>query len=718
MSISSTIIQIVQDFTNTLTDRTITLDSNRSIQNAPIEIVESLPKLDEDRFQYCEELGKGGMGVVVAAEDTILHREVAIKSLLKKLNPNSVDWKHFYREAQITSQLSHPSIVPVYSFEFTADHQPSLIMKKIKGITLTRFIKECQASQETPHCKEYRRGLLNRIELLIKICDAMHYAHSKGVIHRDIKPDNIMVGDFEDIYVMDWGVACVMNEDLQHLNSTIEIADLGIKTKNGTVVGTLSYMPPEQARGQLNELTYAADQFTIGMILFELLTFKRARKAKTTAEYLERARIGEWNEEHFQEHTKNLDPRLKAIIRKATATDPLDRYPSMQYLAQDLRRFSHNQSVLAYPERFYVRLWRFFTLHPLVLANIISILLIIATTITIFSLRHSLMMEKKLEEDLKISSQMFNILSLDAEMLQDEFVSIEERVEILGSIIETKSRNQHENQDCLLYSALENTSHKIHHPSYGDNWITVEEPVCFFSASKQSATIGLPLANAIQPDIMNAFAGTTDISDVQKYMTEGKTHQILWAYVGFADGTLLNYPGISQFGEAYDPRKRPWYITGKEYTHVTCGEPYPDASGIGYLLPCNRSLRDINDDVFGVVGLDFSLDRVITILENSNFPKIKNRYILNRKGEILFSDADKGQDIERLKKSDHNKAKDKKMFFQPAVLTDIKNEKHHGLIEDDNSIFVFSKLHYVPWTMVYEIDPSIWDCDDCFTTSK
>ena len=151
------------------------------------------------------------MGAVYEAYDTILHRHV-LKALHEDVPKTSSLWKRFYREAQITAQLAHPSLVPVYSIEFNEQHQPLLIMKRIQGVTLETYLAGCRQYKKVKPPLMYR--LEQRLEILIKICDAMHYSHSKGVIHRDLKPENIMVGAFEDVCVMDWGVAAPIGKQV------------------------------------------------------------------------------------------------------------------------------------------------------------------------------------------------------------------------------------------------------------------------------------------------------------------------------------------------------------------------------------------------------------------------------------------------------------------------------------------------------------------------
>ena len=168
--------------------------------------------------------------------------------------------------------------MPVYSIEFTDEQQPLMIMKRIQGITLEDYIEDCKECEVTPLPRVYQ--LEQRLEILIKICDAMHYAHVKGVIHRDLKPDNVMVGSFQEVYVMDWGVATPLQDSLKLdkyedvlRDASLDVEDLGLRTINGQVVGTPRYMSQASQAGGVG-WTWA-DQYAVGLLLYEMVRLKK-----------------------------------------------------------------------------------------------------------------------------------------------------------------------------------------------------------------------------------------------------------------------------------------------------------------------------------------------------------------------------------------------------------------------------------------------------------
>ena len=148
------------------------------------------------------QVGSGGNGEVFAARDGMLNREVAVKVLSSEAD---VGLARFVREAQVTAQLSHPNVIPVYGLEETDQGSPALTMKLIRGITFAEYIKQCSSVLGSLDYDHERHGQSGRIEHFLRVCDAISYSHSRGVIHRDLKPDNLMIGAYGEVYVMDWG---------------------------------------------------------------------------------------------------------------------------------------------------------------------------------------------------------------------------------------------------------------------------------------------------------------------------------------------------------------------------------------------------------------------------------------------------------------------------------------------------------------------------------
>jgi serine/threonine protein kinase len=310
------------------------------------------PDLAGTRYRLLERVARGGMGVVYAAEDEKLERRVA----LKVLDVPGMDGdlaNRLMREARVLARLEHPGIVPVHDVGTLADGRVFYTMKFVEGQRLDKFIEGVQSMQD-------------RLRVFLRICEAVAFAHARGVLHRDLKPANVMVGSFGEVLVMDWGLAKILRSDVQNVadpDATVlerpkqpseesDSTKSSVVTGHGTVMGTPGYMSPEQARGEVEVLDARSDIFSLGALLRFTLT------QKTPAGFAPR-----------------LDRSLEAICAKATAERRESRYSAVQELGQDVSRYldglavgAHRESIFDKLARFYRR-YRFFIL--LILAYLV-----------------------------------------------------------------------------------------------------------------------------------------------------------------------------------------------------------------------------------------------------------------------------------------------------------------------------------------------------------
>ena len=224
------------------------------------------------RFELNGEVGRGGMGEVHSCSDIHLSREVVVKILHQKYLKRSDVMTRFREEIRITGQLEHPGVVPIYEAGTMPDGRPFFVMQRVWGLTLRQIL------DERPNSAEGRTRLLKVFE---QICQTVAYAHTQRVIHRDLNPSNVMVGSFGQVKVMDWGLAKSLDEDNRtdpvpnreepETGEPVETANT-IHTQFGSVMGTLAYMPPEQAKGDIQQLDERCDVFGLGAILCEILT--------------------------------------------------------------------------------------------------------------------------------------------------------------------------------------------------------------------------------------------------------------------------------------------------------------------------------------------------------------------------------------------------------------------------------------------------------------
>lgn len=221
---------------------------------------------DDLRYLLTEELGEGGMGRVVAARDTRIDRTVALKMLRPGVRhfPSALD--RFVMEARVTAQLEHPGIIPIYDLGILPDGAPFYTMRVVQRRSLKDVLSTRKSRSEWP--------LARLAGVFVQVCHAMGYAHARGVIHRDLKPDNILIGDYGEVYVADWGIAKIVGEP-EDATRTIAYDGSHEETMMGSALGTPGYMAPEQARGEWDTIDHRADIFALGCVLYVILTGRR-----------------------------------------------------------------------------------------------------------------------------------------------------------------------------------------------------------------------------------------------------------------------------------------------------------------------------------------------------------------------------------------------------------------------------------------------------------
>jgi serine/threonine protein kinase len=284
------------------------------------------------------QFGEGGMSLLLEAVDINLMRKVAMKVLRDDITVSEDELGRMVMEAQITAQLDHPNIVPIYELGLDKKNRLFFTMKKVLGKPLYEIINEKELHKRTD------RDIFNIIQIMLKVCDAVAYAHSKGVLHRDLKPDNIMVGSFGQVYLMDWGVAYLKN-DADQACSSMDIPEVKKRKrysfqeeKMGSVVGTPCYMPPEQACGELSAIDERSDVFTLGAILYEILTGEFPFPGKSLQEMTLNAQKCEPQPPNERVDFP-LPVGLVRITMKAMSKEPLERHQSVEELKNDLESF-------------------------------------------------------------------------------------------------------------------------------------------------------------------------------------------------------------------------------------------------------------------------------------------------------------------------------------------------------------------------------------------
>lgn len=594
------------------------------------------PPQNNRHYVFEKELGQGAMGVVYQAHDRILGRHVAYKALLSQsqLPPRVV--QRFINEVQITAQLDHPHIVPVYRMSYQEQGLPTYTMKKISGFTLKALLSQTRQALDQGLAPPYSREAL--LQLFLKVCDAMGFAHARQVIHRDLKPANLMIGAYQDVYVMDWGIARRFgeNEALRELHSDdFQHPEM---TQAGQILGTPRYMSPQQAAARNHLLDGRSDIFALGLILFEILTLKPAIQAGDQMGLLKQvlqAQLAPFVP--YAKHTQakaagfsQVEAPLQAIVHKACARKEADRYAQAEHLAQDLRRFLAGEPVSVYQPPWWERALYQIQKHKNLSFALTATLILGLVLILVGSISYQLWNTQQARQLDAARALVISAGAQQAQALERELFAIEGHLESLstraaGALIQGKSIPEahwyrYEAFDQGTVPGLENNARYQRAISF--RYPVVKLAPGLSTAEAQSALKKLYILN---PFFQQIFA---------------QNPLMVWGYVSLENGLHYSYPGKGGYPTDYDPRRRPWYQEAQSHDTAFWGKPYEDISGLGSLLPRIMPLFDPQIHPprrLGNVGVEMVLDDLIPHYLQLQHPAVEAVALVYRNQELLLA---------------------------------------------------------------------------------
>ena len=704
---------IVRDFLNFLKEKELISDSefqkikSEQLIELPSEIQFDssgpIPGVDLQTL-----LGEGAMGEVFLARDVSLQRNVALKRIKGEIDAEAQEL--FVKEALITAQLEHPSIVPIYSALQSVDQDIAYTMKLIKGKELCDIIEEGKdlLNEEGKH---KILPLNERLEMFLKVCDAISYAHARDVIHRDLKPENIMLGPFGEVYVMDWGIA-------HHMEGTLV---------EGDVLGSMGYMSPEQACGEAEKIAPKSDQYSLGLILQELVTFRKGIPPGLPEDVFRRARRGQTAPViHFSPKIA-IRPELVAIIEKSTANEQDDRYGSVDELAEDIRRFLREDPVLAWPDPFSAKLKRWLYHHQTLAISIMALLIIIALVSNLYHVHIQQQQQeqriqeeaeqqeaqRKKEEKMRVQNEQYKrmLLALNSEVVKQSeridrsFLTYLGGLHALSKAGEAALRNPAHEHSVYFDTDFQNPDlapkDMLVAPSYSsseDMLLSFSHPVFKLAPLVERTQVEQQVQQlyGLRHIFQDIVVRSKDPELLKKSTKEQRDivlatgAPIVWTFVATEEGVHCAFPGKGGYPTEYDPRQRPWYELAKGHMGAQCGQPYQDKMGQGLLIPCSQSLYDTDGDRIGVAGIEFSIQFIKTLLELPSF-QTEDIMLVDGTGKILLQANPSGAD------------KEQQIFPVARAVEDMKQGKSNTIVEwsaKGEEMIMYQEIDSLGWYYV------------------
>jgi eukaryotic-like serine/threonine-protein kinase len=687
------------------TKKRITDDYVKS--NSLLYTINSIPPLEDDlelqdvnyNYELKDQFSEGAQGIIRTAFDKSLKREIVVKSL-KGDDTEERSQKSktlFVSEARIMAQLDHPSIVPLYGLHSGDESKLHLAMKHIHGKTLQQYLLDIIDLYKNEGVENFdeKRSMATRIEYLIKVCEAIDYAHCKGVIHRDIKSENIMIGNYGEVYVMDWGLACLFSNEA----SSAKTLKKAGKNSKRELVGTPCYMAPELIVGGAG--SRQSDIFALGMVFFEIVTLQRAAGGKTVNEVFKSIINRHYCPFNHRFLKRKLPNDLKAIFEKAIYPHMSRRYKTANEMAEDLRLYLMREETVARPDNILRKCMRTMINHKMITSIVILSLLLCFAGVSIYSLyNQNILVHQQKEREGMLANFQYDV-SKKAGNMESIFAHFKSKLANLGYSAGD------------LFSKPISISPPIFDMKYYEQASTAPWDYVYSPAYDRKISLNLS-AFKLGPDVKHndntirriapiakTFGHIMFTSDkVLKGKTLAEAKKIIYnkgvilslVYIGLENGSMLCYPGGNISGKDFDPRKLKWYKKALTQKHsFVWSEPYIDVFSSKLVMSCNRCVYNNRAEFQGVVGMDISLDYIQKQMFTSRKNSGIKEYLLTKDGKIIISSEFSNKKIKTKKNTalilntfsfnkDFQKALEENLVLFEAVRNNTKY------------IFVFNKL--------------------------
>jgi len=687
---------------------------------------EDFPLLEE-AFERGEELGAGGQARLFRGFDRHLLRRAAVKSLRDEQCLVPELREKFISEAMITAQLDHPAIVPVYSIHRDRENHLHLAMKLVNGRPFQKYLGDLVRHYDRDgfSAREEQRSLAYRLEVFLAVCDALEHAHNRNIMHCDLKPENIMIGESHEAYLMDWGLA-----------RRIEESDASGESWHAPTVitGTPRFLAPEALRGE--RCDRRADIYAMGLILYEITTLQYAYGSTggDPHETVARIRRGEMRPvTHRYKYPIPVD--LRKIILKAAAWDKNKRYNSMEEFSNDLRHFIRGEEVSANPDSSFGKLARWAYRHRrLVLVFVLTAVALGATGVA-FSLYDRIQADRIAAEEAEyrhhrrrelsrlLGSALGASRSLDRQISKMEY---ELRAVATEAMLLLNAKLTMEDEPPIyslveLHDTLKRPASVVDSPGFG---FTVDMDHIAYHLSPGSAPKDYPdrvrRLTLLQPMLMRAVVESGNDAVLSEENMEKLRERALQRgvplvslYFGFHDGLFVTYPGELGIdgGGVYDHRKRPWYLSrvnNPKTKALVWGSPYLSVND-KLVLTCTLPMIDTRGRNHGIAAADVSLPRMIEELreEGNKESALLAKSLVDAEGNIV---VDLGENFLRNTRNNYKVVNGKLEFLRypdQELLKQIRLSRAGYVVRREGGrevVYVFAGMFSVPWIYIEKLD--------------
>lgn len=598
----------------------------------------------EENYEIKKSFAEGGQGTVSEAVDKVLSRQVAIKSLHEHLANDEYARNNFVNEARLTALLDHPSIVPIHGLCTDQNGGCHVVMKLIEGESLKSYLENIRDCYEDGGINNFdeRKSLLFRLEIFLRVLEAIEYAHAKGIIHCDIKPENIMMGKFRETYVMDWGIAKRLDDP-----ATANIKD------EKHLMGSPRFIAPEILSRQGRYIT--SDIYSLGVVLFEITTLDAAFPGDNLKEIVSRVLSGNMAP-IVHKYGETIENDLVAIIRKATAFNPQERYQNIGEFASDIRRYMSKEEVSANPDKLLGKIARWSFRHKRGMFISFLIMALLGTTLAgrvcFLEWQQAVTTQRRDHAVKRAATATFRI----GNMMELFFFHQTQQLSIIKSSLELLSSNNSiqplNKQNLLLtykdfakvdeklgvyYSKVYNEAISIDKSSY--HIVENFDKKLLPNLLARYSPIDFVLQESVLGSLISQPLNYNNKLALKKRLLKDSL-PVRWAYAGLDNGLFFTYPGRGKLTKSYDHRQRTWYQEALKNAGLPVwGRPYFNA-GVEeeMVMTCSMEVRN-NQKTLGVVGLDVVMQDLVKYLgSHGNLEKgvLLEKCLVNYDGQVII----------------------------------------------------------------------------------